>query len=146
MRVGRVGFSWMSCKNHDYSKHWFWKWVMAGLVICITHIGEEMLKTLLFSGMGVLVKWTDQPPQTAQIWNYLPPRAKNSSESAMSRLISDRVKQSSDFTVAQFASTSDRHVFNGHTYGPKEHDSMVELSCTNSTDFEGLGSTGKELV
>ena len=31
LRVGRVGFSWMSCKNHDYSKHWFWKWVgMAG--------------------------------------------------------------------------------------------------------------------
>ena len=23
LRVGRVGFSWMSCKNHDYSKHWF---------------------------------------------------------------------------------------------------------------------------
>ena len=61
----------------------------AGLVICITHIGEEMLKTLLFCGMGVLVKWTDQPPQTAQILNYLPPRAKNSSESATSRLISE---------------------------------------------------------
>ena len=84
---------------------------MAGLVICLTHIGEEMLKTLLFCGMGVLVKWTDQPPQTAQIWNYLPPQTKNSSESATSRLIS-AVKQSSDFTVAQFASTSDRHAFN----------------------------------
>ena len=35
---------------------------------------------------------------------------------------------------------------NGHTYGPKEHDSTVELSCTNSTDFEWLGSTGEELV
>ena len=23
LRVGRVGFSWMSFKNHDYSKHWF---------------------------------------------------------------------------------------------------------------------------
>ena len=27
---------------------------MAGLVICITHIGEEMLKTLLFRGISQL--------------------------------------------------------------------------------------------
>ena len=46
LRVRRVGFSWMSCKNY-YSKDWCWTWVMVGLLICITHIGEEMLKTFL---------------------------------------------------------------------------------------------------
>ena len=57
MRVGKVDFSWMSCKNY-YSKHWLLKWVMASLLICITHIGEEMLRTLLFLGrVGGLSGW-----------------------------------------------------------------------------------------
>ena len=32
---------------------------MAGLLNCITHIGEEMLKMLLFSGPGGWVKWLE---------------------------------------------------------------------------------------
>ena len=31
----------------------------AGLLICITHTEEEMLKTLLFSGTAVWVKWLE---------------------------------------------------------------------------------------
>ena len=32
---------------------------MAGFLICITHIEEEMLKTLLFSGTGGWAKWLE---------------------------------------------------------------------------------------
>ena len=45
LRVGRVVFSWM---------------MAAGLLICITHTEEEILKTLLFFlGAGGWVKWLE---------------------------------------------------------------------------------------
>ena len=46
-----MGFSWMSCKSNRASIGF-----ENGLLICITHIGEEMLRTLLFYETGGWVK------------------------------------------------------------------------------------------
>ena len=55
-------------------------------------------------------------------------------------------RQSFDFAVEYFASTSDPIFFNSLASTNKKHNSTVESAGPNDTDFELFASTGKELV